>query len=593
MSDPFSQIERQKRVVMLGRLKKLRDEIIKHDLLYYRDSRPEISDFEYDCLKIELENLEKLVGSAEEIEKFSQKIGDDSDPGFVSRSHLSKMFSLDNTYNLTDLKRFDEKIRRKICCDDITYVVEPKIDGVAINLIYRDGDLLHAITRGDGIHGDDVTQNLRTIDNLPQKINWPTGFVEFRGEVFIRNDVFERINEKKIKAGEEPFANPRNLAAGTIKLLDSNLVAERQLSIILYGVGRCDGISYHNQSEVLADLRQRGFPGQDVYFLATGLDEVYEKIEKLGSIKSTLGYPTDGAVLKVNELKYHDLLGCTAKAPRWAFAYKFSPSQVESVIEAISLQVGRTGIITPVAELSPVFISGTMVSRATLHNEDEIKRKDIRLGDRVIIEKAGEIIPAILEVNLAKRDPTAMPFVFPKNCPSCGAILEKSNGDGFWKCKNFSCADQCRERILHFASRNAMDIHQLGSTVVTKLISAKLIENMSDIYGLKMYHIISMDNFGPKSSENLLMAIEASKHKDLYRLIYGLGIPSVGLQTAKDLALKFNSLDALIGATLEKLMMVPRVGEKTASDIIDFFSKKQVIATIEALRNHGVNFSNG
>ncbi|MDR0351635.1 MAG: NAD-dependent DNA ligase LigA [Puniceicoccales bacterium] len=590
MSDQFSQVEQRKRVAILNRLKKLSDEIARHDLLYYRDSRPEISDFEYDCMKVELESLEKLLGSMEKTEKYSQKIGDDSSPGFIARSHLSKMFSLDNTYNLTDVKHFDEKIRRKICYDDVTYVVEPKIDGVAINLIYRDGNLLYALTRGDGIRGDDVTENIMTIDNFPKKIDHSNGFVEFRGEVFIRNDIFEKTNEHRIKNGEEPFANPRNLASGTVKLLDASVVAERKLSIILYGVGHCDGMSYGTQVNVLEDLEQRGFPVHDAYFLATGLDEVYEKIEKLGSIKATFGYQTDGAVLKINDLKYHNQLGWTAKSPRWAFAYKFSPHQVESVVKSISLQVGRSGIITPVADLSPVFLSGTMVSRATLHNEDEIRRKDIRLGDTVVVEKAGEIIPAILEVNLAKRDAASLPFVFPKNCPSCGSTLEKSDGDVFWKCKNFNCTDQVREKILHFVSRSAMDIHQLGSAIVTKFMSAKLIENVGHIYELKIQHIISVDNFGLKSSENLLAAIEASKHRDLYRLIYGLGIPSVGLQTAKDLALRFNSMDALMRAPFGELLAVPRIGEVTANDIINFFSLEQVGRVIESLRNHGVNF---
>ncbi|MDR2735332.1 MAG: NAD-dependent DNA ligase LigA [Puniceicoccales bacterium] len=590
MSDQFSQVEQRKRVAMLTRLKKLRDEIARHDLLYYRDSTPEISDFEYDCLKVELENLEKLIGSGEKIEKYSQKIGDDSSPDFASRAHLSKMFSLDNTYNLADVKHFDERIRRKIGPGDVTYVIEPKIDGVAINLIYRDGNLLYALTRGDGTQGDDVTKNIKTIDGFPKKIDWPNGFVEFRGEVFITNDVFKKTNENRIKNGEEPFANPRNLASGTVKLLDTNLVAERKLNMVLYGISHCDGIEYDTQARVLEIMKQKGFPIHDVYFLATGLDEVYEKIEKLGSIKNTLGYPTDGAVLKVNDLKYHGVLGWTSKSPRWAFAYKFSPVQVESVIESIALQVGRTGVITPVAEFKPVIISGTMVSRATLHNEDEIKRKDIRVGDEVVIEKAGEIIPAIVAVNLARRDNATVPFVFPKTCPCCGSLLEKSDDDALWRCKNFRCFDQVHGRILHFSSRNAMDIRQFGSAVITKFMAVKLINDIDDIYDLKISNIISIDNFGLKSSENLLAAIEASKRRDLYRLIYGLGVPSVGLQTAKDLAVRFNSLDSLIGADFDQLLAVPRVGERTARDIIGFFSMKQVIDTVEALRAHGVNF---
>ncbi len=540
----------------------------RHDKLYYQENTPEISDFEYDCLLSEIHAIQNRFP------ELMQEQGPGSDLGkhlFIERSHLSPMLSLSNTYSKDELFSFDKHLSEKIE-GNRDYILEPKIDGMAINLIYKNGELTHALTRGDGQKGEDITCNAKTIIDIPLKLEDPIAFAEIRGEVYISKQNFSVLNKEQERLGQECFSNARNLASGSLKLLDVEEVRRRKLQFIAHGIGSISK-ELKTQEEVRQWLLNNHFPTFPSIILVHSIEAAWEFIEKFPIIKNQFLYLTDGVVLKLNDKIQQKALGETAKAPRWAIAYKFEPESAETVLKKVTFQVGRTGVVTPVAELEPVDLAGSKVSRATLHNFDEIFRKDIRVGDIVWIQKAGEVIPAIVKVNLKKRASSVLPIEIPKVCPVCNSKLVKLPNEAALRCTSLKCPEQLRLKIVHFAAKDAMDIFGLGPKIVDVLVENGWIHNVSDLYQLWRYREqwLKLDGFGKTMIDQLLSAIENSKKQPLWRLIYGLSIPGIGLESAKNLSKQFNSLVELEAATLEKLQTIPLIGLQSAQAIVQFF----------------------
>ena len=575
----------------LQRIQKLRELVKHYDERYFRDARPEVSDFEYDRLKRELADLEAAYPELGLADSPSAHVGDDRAEGFVSYQHLIPMQSLDNTYSKDEFFAFVERVDKALESTSTQFTVEPKIDGVAVSLTYQNGRFVRAVTRGNGVEGDDVTVNALHIDGLPKTLQGPDQpkLVEIRGEIYMRNEEFERVNRERREAGLEEFKNPRNLAAGTLKTLDRKEVAKRKLDIMLYGLGECQPVIVSSQSQYHEKLKEWGLPVVELFWIVSGAKEAWSAIEELDRARDGFLYPTDGAVIKIDDFARQDRLGTTSKTPRWAIAYKFAAEQAETVLEAITIQVGRTGTLTPVAELRPVELARTTVSRATLHNQEELARKDVRVGDSILIEKAGEIIPAVVRVLLEKRPKDSEPFVFPSTCPACGSETATFEGEVAVRCVNDECPAQVRGRLEHFASRACLDIEGLGEVVVEQIVSRGLVSNISDIYRLRKEDLLSLEKFGERSSEKLMAAIEASKSVELWRLIHGLGIPQVGSSAAKDLAKTFGGLRELTAASAERLVEIDGIGEKTAAGIVKYFESDPNRVIIEALFEHGMN----
>lgn len=573
------------------RIKKLRHEIEHHDLLYYKKAKPEISDFEYDRLKKELQTLEETFPDAKRKGSPTERIGDDRLSEFVTYKHKKPMYSIDNSYDKGELFEFDKRLQRLLGAHDFEYIVEPKIDGIAVSLTYENGKFIRALTRGNGIEGDDITLNTKTIKNLPVKLQGTKHpeLIEIRGEIYISRNEFERINQEREKEDLSLYANPRNLAAGTVKLLDSNEASKRNLSIVLYGIGYCHPTFFKHQAEVHETFKKWGLPTQGKYWKARGIEAVWQSIEELHQIKAGFNYGTDGAVIKLDSLELQEKAGTTAKAPRAVIAYKFAAEQATTTLRDITIQVGRTGVLTPVAELDSVHLAGTTVSRATLHNEDEIRRKEIRIGARVIVEKAGEIIPAVVECVKDKVWEKSSHYKFPTKCPACGTQAIRLPGEVAWKCPNASCPPQVRRRIVHFASRQAMDIENLGVAVVDQLVTKGLCKHIADLYLIKEDQLITLEKFAEKSAHNLVQAIEKSKTQVLWRLIHGLGIENVGAQGSKDLAQHFRSLESLIAASEEALIEVDGVGVVVARSIKSFFNERHNQEIIKRLIEYHLN----
>lgn len=581
------------------RVAALRDEINRHDERYYRQAAPEIADFDYDRLKRELADLEAAWPGLAADDSPTDRVGDDRSEGFKTVRHLERMMSLDNTYSEDEVREFHARLAKLLERDELDYVVEPKIDGLAVSLTYEKGRLVRAVTRGNGVEGDDVTANILTIDSLPRSLVAADGIpvpdvIEIRGEVFMTLAEFRRINREREEAGEPLYANPRNLAAGTLKLLDSAEVARRRLDIVLYGRGHCEPASLlpPTQEGVHQLVRRWGLPTVEKYWHARGIDEAIAAIRELDSRRDAFAYATDGAVIKLDTLALQREAGATAKAPRWAMAYKFAAERAETELLAISIQVGRTGVLTPVAELAPVQLAGTTVSRATLHNRDEIARKDIRVGDFVRVEKAGEIIPAVIDVNLDKRRLHCAPYVFPDNCPVCGHEVVQYEGEVAVRCPNPDCGAQVRRRVQHFASKACVDIEGLGEAMVDTLVERGWVKSIPDVYRLRRDDLVTLGKSVEKSTDNLLAAIERSKTAELWRFIHGLGIPHVGAAASKDLARRFRSLDALTVANREdfigekKTSLIDGIGETMAAAIIGHFNEprnRSVVAELAAL----------
>lgn len=572
------------------RMAELRAETARHNALYYDHAAPEISDREFDALLRELQDLEAAHPELADGASPTRTVGGRPLGEFAPAAHMAPMQSLDNTYSPDELREFVARIRKLAEDRAIHFTVEPKVDGVAISLLYENGRLARAATRGDGTTGDDVTQNIRTISNIPHALRGPhPGLVEVRGEIYLPKSTFAELNARRDEEGLPAFANPRNAAAGSLKQLDPAITASRRLAGIFYGTGAWEGTEPPATGRgVFAALEAWGLPVSEKILEGSDADSVVAAVEKLGELRHGFAYDTDGAVVKLDSMALRREFGSTAKAPRWAIAYKYEPERAETRLLGITVQVGRTGTLTPVAELEPVFVSGSTVSRATLHNEEEIQRKDIRIGDLVVVEKAGEVIPAIVEAKKALRTGSEQPFHMPAACPSCGGPVHKEGVA--WKCSSPGCPAQLRRRIGHFASKNAMDIEGLGEALVDQLASAGLLKKIPDIYSLEKNALLGLERMGEKSASNLLAAVDASRSRPLWRLLNGLGIPHIGTASARDLASHFHTLDALASAPVESLLAIHSIGDVMAEAIHAWFQNPANSSLLAALRSSGLNF---
>lgn len=572
----------------------LRAEIDQHDRLYYKQAQPEIDDQAYDRLKARLAELEAAHPEIDPSHSPTQSVGDDRLEGFESYRHRKPMLSLDNTYSSEELTEFGRRLERLFPDRDLPFLVEPKIDGVAVSLTYENGRLVRAVSRGNGIEGDDITRNIRTIQDIPDTIENAPAILEVRGEVYMRHATFEQINAAREEAGLPLYANPRNLAAGTTKLLDPAEARQRPLNIVLYGIGACEPGNYFSaQSEIQEKLRDWHFPVLEKYWCVAGIEAAWSCISELDTLRQSFAYPTDGAVIKLDPFSLQEEAGYTAKAPRWAIAYKFEAERAETRLKEISLQIGRTGAVTPVGILEPVQLAGTTVSRATLHNEDEIRRKDLRPGDTVLVQKAGEIIPQVLSVNLDKRPADSEPFDFGEHLKALGIDASRDPSQAVWRINAKTDPVRQQRALQHFASRACMDIDHLGTAVVEQLVQRGLAQTPADLYKLKESDVLALDKFAEKSAKNLIDAIAASKRCELWQLIHGLGIPHVGKQSAKDLEANFDSLDAIASATEEQLEAVDGIGSIMAQSIHAWFDDADNRALVEELKAHGLNFQSG
>ena len=570
---------------------KLRAEIAKHDRLYYKDATPSIDDQAYDRLKAELATLEAASPEFNFGDSPTQSVGDDRLEAFVSYTHRVPMLSLDNTYSMEELIEFGRRLEKRFPEQTLNYLVEPKIDGVAVSLTYEQGQFVRAVSRGNGAEGDDITSNVRPIAGLPTTIENAPDILEVRGEIYMRHEEFERINTIRKAEGQQLYANPRNLAAGTIKLLDPAEASARKLDMVLYGVGACEPARYFShQAEIQEKLKGWGFSVLEKIWLSDGIEQAWTSIEELDTLRQDFSYPTDGAVVKLDDFRLQDEAGFTSKAPRWAIAYKFEAERAETFLKEISLQIGRTGAVTPVAILEPVQLAGTTVSRATLHNEDEIRRKDIRPGDTVLVQKAGEIIPQVLGVIKSKRPADSQPFDFGAHLASLGIVAERDPTEAVWRITSKDDPIRQQRALQHFASRACMDIENLGTAVVEQLVSRGLAKNQADLYTLNTEQLLGLEKFAEKSATNLIAALKTSKTRALWQLIHGLGIPHVGKQSAKDLEAHFKSLDAIASATEEQLEKVDGVGSIMAQSLHAWFTEPDHVTLIDRLRDYGLNF---
>ena len=576
------------------RIAELRRRIAHHDRLYYEQAKPEISDRDYDALYRELVDLERAHPKLIAPDSPTQKVGGRPQGAFEQVRHLVPMQSLDNTYSAEEITDFVDRLQRLLPGEKIPMTIEPKVDGVAIALLYEKGHLVRAATRGDGTMGDEVTRNIRTIACIPAKLHGKSipDTLEVRGEIYLPKETFARINAERDEQGLPTFANPRNAAAGTLKQLDPNIVAERKLSAVFYGYGKVEPESAlpERMEEFFGQLKAWGLPVNPRHWLALNAGEVMEAIRELGEIRRDFAFETDGAVIKVDRIAQHARLGSTSKAPRWAIAYKYEPERAKTRLLDITIQVGRSGVLTPVAELEPVLVAGSTVSRATLHNEEEIARKDLRIGDRLLVEKAGDVIPAVVAILTADRDGSEKVFHMPKHCPVCHAPVSRTEGEVAVRCANPGCAAQVRRRIEYFASRSSMDIAGLGEAVVAQLCEAGLLHDVAGLYDLRAELLLPLERMGEKSVTNLLAAIEASKQQPLWRLLAALGIPHVGVTVARTLASSFGTIDRLAAASVEELCAVEEIGEIMASAIHGWFRDPEVAKLIGKLRAAGLNF---
>lgn len=576
-------------------IESLRAKIREHDNLYYVLNKPVISDQEYDKLYRDLKDLEGANPEFITPDSPTQRVGGHPAEGFAVVKHMAPMMSMDNTYSAEELREFDNRVRKNLKDEEYEYVVELKFDGVSISLLYENGRWIKGATRGDGLQGDDVTNNLKTIRSIPiafgNKVKRVPKIVELRGEVYMTKDVFESINRQKENSGEEPFANPRNAAAGSLKLLDPRMVAKRRLNIFIWGLGHCEGIDFDKHTELLEYLKGAGFRINPHFKLCKNIEDVIEFCNSWEGKRESLDFEIDGMVVKVNDLKQREKLGSTSKSPRWAIAYKFPAEKALTEVEDIVVQVGRTGTITPVAILKPVHLSGSTVSRATLHNFDEIDRLDVRIGDKVYVEKSGEIIPKILSVAKDKRSGREKAFPVPAKCPACSSKLHSAPDEVALRCENAGCPAQIKERILHFASRDAMDIEGMGVAITDQLVDKALVKDYADIYYLKLDDIRRLDRMAEKSAANLLEAIEKSKASDLNRLIYALGIRHVGERSAWVLASHFGSIDKLSKAGIDELTKIREIGPVMAESINNFFSNKENLKILKRLSETNIRMS--
>ncbi len=569
------------------RIEELVEILNKYAYEYYVLDNPTVSDYEYDMLYRELEKLEEENPEMIMPHSPTQRVGDTVIKKFNEVAHQVPMQSLNDVFSFEELEEYHERVRKTLD-EDFEYSVEYKIDGLSVSLEYENGLFVRGSTRGNGIVGEDITLNLKTIKSIPVKLNKPVT-VEVRGEVFMSKDSFEKINAGRELYGEALFANPRNAAAGSLRQLDPKITEKRNLDIFVFNVQKIEGVDFETHTQSLDFLKELGFKVNPETKICKTTDEVEETIKLFGENRNNLKYDIDGVVIKVNSLRQREIMGTTVKAPRWAVAYKFPPEQKETVIENIEIQVGRTGVLTPNAVFKPVFCAGSLISRATLHNSDFIAEKDIRIGDHVIIQKAGDIIPAVVEVVKEKRKGNEVPFEMPQACPVCGAKAVREADEAALRCTNIECPAQLMRNIIHFASKDAMDIEGMGPAIVEQLLNEKLISGISDIYYLKYEDLVKLERFGDKSAENLINAIEESKKRGLAGLLFGLGIRHIGQKAAKQLARKYKNIDSLISAKEEELSEIDDVGKVMAESIVEFFSHAPNLEEIEKLRGAGVD----
>ncbi len=551
---------------------------------YYDDDNPEISDFEYDMLMNELKNLEKEYPEFINKESLTQKVGGTVKEGFEKVTHIVPLQSLQDVFSFDELYSFDERMKK--FDENIKYVVETKIDGLSVALEYKQGEFIKGATRGNGQVGEDITENLKTIKNIPKKLNKKIDII-VRGEVFISKKDFDELNEKQDE--ENKFANARNLAAGSLRQLDSSITATRPLDIYIFNVQKSEDIKFTSHYESLVYLESLGFNVNPVKVLCNNIQEAIKEVQKIGETREKIPFGIDGAVIKVDDLDLREKIGTTFKTPKWAIAYKYPPEQKETILKDIVCNVGRTGVITPMAILEPVVVAGSKISKTTLHNEDFIKEKDLKIGDHILIQKAGDVIPEVVKVLKEKRTGGEIEFEMPKVCPVCGAEAVREEGESAVRCIGIECKAQNLRNIIHFASKEGMNIEGLGEKIVEQLYNNKLIKTISDIYYLKQEDIQTLKKDGKKFAKNLIDAIEKSKNNDLDRLICALGIRHIGTKSAKTLAKKFKSIDGLSNATLEELTMTDDVGEITARSIYEFFKQEQTIDLINKLKLANVN----
>ncbi|MDD4603835.1 MAG: NAD-dependent DNA ligase LigA [Bacteroidales bacterium] len=587
------------------RIAQLSDEIRKHNHNYYVLSQPTISDYDFDMLLEELIRLESLFPEFREADSPTQHVGGEITKEFRQVVHQYPMFSLGNTYSENDIRDFEERVQ-KIIGKDVEYVCELKFDGVAISLTYHNGRLIQAVTRGDGVQGDDVTQNIRTIKSIPLRLQgtgYPPHF-DIKGEIILPRASFENINQQRIEDGEEPFANPRNTVSGTIKMLDSAEVAKRNLDCYLYYL-QGENLPFQTHYDSLMAARSWGFKISEYIVRCKTVDDIFDYLKMWDHERHNLPFDTDGIVIKVNAFKQQDLLGFTAKSPRWAIAYKFKAERVSTRLTSIDFQVGRTGAVTPVANLEPVLLAGTIVKRATLHNAGIISFHDIRVGDMVFVEKGGEIIPKIISVDLSQRPPELNQFHFITHCPECGTLLQRQENEAAWYCPNeTSCPPQIKGKLEHFISRKAMNIDSLGEGKVEILYDNKLVLNIADLYDLTYEKLIGIEkiyfstdekkekriSFREKTVSNILKGINASRDIPFERVLYALGIRFVGETVAKKLAFHFGSVDALINANKEHLLEIEEIGEKIAESVLKYFANSESLELIQRLKTARLRF---
>ena len=564
--------------------------LLKYYTQMYFDDKQVVSDYEYDMLMKELKGIEKEFPELIKEDSPTQRVGASIKKGFEKVTHEIPLQSLQDVFSFEEVREFDERMQKiaKENNTELKYVVETKIDGLSAALEYKNGIFVRGATRGNGTVGEDVTENLKTVKSIPKKLKEPID-ITVRGEVFIGKEEFEKLNADRLVDEEEVFANARNAAAGSLRQLDSKITAKRPLDIYIFNVQKCDSIEFKSHYESLVYLEELGFNVNPVKIPCNNIEEAISAIEKIGQDREKISFGIDGAVVKVDDLALREKIGTTYKTPKWAVAYKYPPEKKETKLKDIVCQVGRTGAITPMAILEPVVVAGSKISKTTLHNEDFIKERDIRVGDTVVIQKAGDVIPEVVEVKKEKRTGEEIPFEMPKICPICGAQAVREEGEAAWYCNGVECPAKLQRGIEHFVSREAMDITGLGEAIVEELINRGLIKNIADIYKLTFEDIASLKKNGKKFAQNLIDAIEESKHRDLYRLVNALGIRHVGVKLAKSLCKTYDTMDKLMEASYESLCMKDEIGQIIAKSVYDFFREEQTIDLINRLKEYGVN----
>lgn len=567
------------------RIKELSSEITYHNKRYYTEDAPEISDNEYDKLYRELEELEEKFPQLITADSPTQVIGGAIFNNFAPVSHAVPMESLHDSFSDDELRAFAKKVYDTV--GETEFVVEPKFDGLSVAAEYINGEYVRGSTRGDGQVGEDVTENIRTIKSLPKKLNVNLPFLEVRGEVYMSEKSFQELCKRQELLEEKTFKNPRNAAAGSLRQKDSRVTETRNLDIFVFNVQQIEGTEFSSHTESLDKLKEFGFTVSNLYFKSDDIEEIIKFIHEIGDKRGELPYPIDGAVVKVNDFAKREILGSTAKFPRWAEAYKYPPEEKETVLKDIEIKVGRTGVLTPTGVFEPITLAGTTVSRAVLHNQDFITEKDIRIGSKVILRKAGEIIPEV--VSVVDNPPETVPFFLPENCPSCGEKVVRPEGEAAVKCTNPECPAQLLRSVIHFASRDAMDIDGMGPAIAEQLINEGFVKSYADLYKLKSDELVNLERFAEKSAINLVNSIEKSKANDFYRLIFALGIPNIGVKAAKLLCQKFTDIDLLLKADCESILGIEGFGQIMAEQVVDFLGRESTKELLKNLSELGVN----